>query len=212
MKDIELLLPRVFEAAAACPEPTAIRHLRDAAIEFCRRTRVWRESDEFELTEDGCEGLAPFQGTQIYEITSGSFVLDADGDEAGIPLDPVTIDWLDRERPGWRFEKGTPRWITQVAPNTVRIAPRATGRLRLELILLPSEDAIELPDVLVDTYARQLADGAIGAILLLPTDFRNPDLGAMHAGRFDQALGRFGARVPRGQQRAPRRVRPSSYF
>lgn len=211
MKDLDLLIPRVQVACASAPEPVIIRALRDAAIEFCRRTRIWRESDEFDLSTEGCEGLAPYAGTQIYEISAAKFFSD-DEDEGGVPLVPVTMDWLDRERPRWRSEEAPPTWITQTAPNMVRIAPKAEGRLRLELILLPAEDAIELPDVLVDTYARTIADGALGTILLLPGDFANPQLGAYHAGLFDQAIGRYGASVPRGQQRAPRRTRPSSFF
>ena len=217
MKDIELLLPRVLEKAAACPEPTAIRHLRDACIEFCRRTRVWRESDTFELSDDDDEALAPYERTQIYEISNAAFIAPADPEDdedatEDTPLDPVTMDWLDKERPNWRTEEGQPRYITQTGPNTVRIVPKAAGSLRLELILLPAIDADQVPDILIDNYSREIADGAIGSVLLLPAEFGNAQLGALHAGLFEQALGRFGDRIPRGQQRAPRRTRPSSFF
>ncbi|MPZ36678.1 MAG: hypothetical protein GEU95_01225 [Rhizobiales bacterium] len=204
MKDLELILPRVMEKAAACPEPTALRHIRDAAIEFCRRTRVWREQDTFEITTEGCEGLAPFLGTQIYEISHAAFTNDDCGDR---PLDPVTMDWLDKERPRWRDQEGTPRYITQSNPNTVRITPKAEGSLRLELILLPAIDTDQLPDILIDTYACEIADGAIAKVLMLPADWGNPGLAAAHAAMFDGHLGRFGNRVSRGQQRALRRPR-----
>jgi hypothetical protein len=204
MKDLELILPRVMEKAAACPEPTALRHIRDAAIEFCRRTRVWREQDTFDVGIEGCEGLAPYQGTQIYEISHAAFTNDDIGDR---PLEAVTMDWLDKERPRWREEEGTPRYITQSNPNTVRVTPKAEGSLRLELILLPAIDADQLPDILVDTYPREIADGALGTVLLLPADWANPGLAAAHAQAFDGHLGRFGNRVSRGQQRASRRIK-----
>lgn len=216
MKDIELLLPRVLEKAAACPEPTAIRHLRDAAIEFCRRTRIWRESDSFSmlaLTNPGSETLAPFEGSQIYEISHAAFIeTGAESDDPGTPLEAVTIDWLDQEHPGWREKEGPPRFITQSAPNTVTIAPKADGTLKLELILLPAEDADQVPDILIETYSRQIADGAIGAVLLLPGDFGNADLGAFHTAKFEEHLARFGDRIPRGQQRAKRRSKTSGFF
>src|SRR3990167_8730810 len=107
MKDIELLLPRVMEKASACPEPTAIRHIRDAAIEFARRTRIWRESDSFTLSEDEYEVLAVEPGASIYEISHARF--------GETDLEPVTIDWLDKERPGWRDEEGDPVYLTQSA-------------------------------------------------------------------------------------------------
>lgn len=206
MKDIELLLPRVMELAPTCPEPTAIRHLRDAAIEFCRRTRIWRESDTFAL-DGGCEAIAVEQDCALYEITHARF----DGRE----LLPITIDWLDKNDSGWRDRQGPPRWLTQSAPNTVRVvpAPEEAGTLELEMILTPSHDAERLPDILVETYANVLADGAAGRVLMLPAvEWTNPQLGAAHAAAFRDELGRWSDRVPRGQQRAKRRTTPSSYF
>jgi hypothetical protein len=203
MKDLDTLLGRVLERAAACPEPTALRYLRDAAIEFCRRTRVWRESDSFTLSGDDAEVLAVEPGAVIYEISHARL-----GD---IDLEPVTIDWLDAEEPGWRDDESGPRWITQSAPGTLRVAPAPDDddddELTVQLILIPSQDADQLPDFLVDDYPNVLADGALAKILALPADFGNPQLAIMHAQLFEAEIGRFGARVPRGQQRAPRRVK-----
>jgi hypothetical protein len=215
MKDLELLVPRVQENAPAAPEPTILRHLRDAAIEFCRRTRVWRSKETFTIGADGHDSVDVDPGRSIYEITHAAFIAaDAEDDDDGTPLDPVTIDWLDNEHPGWRNDEGPPRWITQWKPNTVRVVPKpeAAGTLRLELILLPAIDADQVPDILIDSYSREIADGAIGSVLLLPAEFGNAQLGALHAGLFQGHLGRFGDRIPRGQQRSRRRTKPSSYF
>lgn len=223
MKDIEELLPRVHEVAPACPEPTAIRHLRDAAIDFCRRTRVWRDYDEFPLGASACEAIAASSEAQIFEITHASVRVaepDEDEDESNedcrqiVDLEAKTVDWLDKEYPGWRDKEGTPLYLTQIEPNTVRVVPKPEvgSTLRLELILLPSVSAERLPDVLVVTYGQVIADGALGRLLLLPTDFSRPDLAAVHAKAFADALGRWGAQIPRGQQRAKRRTKTASFF
>lgn len=219
MKDIELLLPRVLEKAPMCPEPTAIRHIRDAAIEFCRRTRIWRVQDIFALTAEACEALAVYPGTHIFEITHAAWLAPGSGDQdRGIPLVPVTMDWLDKYRAGWRSEQSIPSWITQIAPNSVRLAPKPEpsddgyGSLRLELILVPSQDADQVPDILVDAYPLEIADGALARLLALPAEFGNPQLATAHAQAFADHLGRWSDRVQRGQQRALRRTRPSQYF
>jgi hypothetical protein len=220
MKDLELLLPRVLEKAAACPEPTALRHLRDAAIEFCRRTRVWRATESFALSTDDDECVAVETGVSIFEISHAEyFAADAVTGDKGTPLDAVTLDWLDKNRPGWRIEEGAPCYITQSAPDTVRVVPRpevlvppAPGTLTLELILVPTQDAEQVPDVLIEHYSREIADGALGAVLLLPAEFGNAELGAFHKAEFEKALGRWSDRIPRGQQRARRRTTPSSFF
>jgi hypothetical protein len=213
VKDIELLLPRVMEKAAQCPEPTAIRHLRDAAIEFCRRTRIWRESDTFDLTERR-EPLAPYTGSQIFEISAATYFNAEEDPEAdkGRLLDPAMPAWLDDEHEGWRIAEGTPSYITQISPNSVQVTPWEAGKLTLELILLPAIDASEAPDILVDTYSREIADGALASVLLLPAEWGDAKLASVHAGLFAGHLDRFGARVPQGQQRARRRGRASDFF
>jgi hypothetical protein len=204
--DIELLIPRVQEQAPNTPEPMAIRHLRDAAIEFCRRTRIWRCKDSFKIkaTAD-CIDLCPVKGAQIMEITGASFHNE---DESVFGLEAIRKDLLDREHPGWENGPGTPTWITQANPETVSIAYPATGTLKLNLVLLPAANAVELPDFLVDTYAKELASGAAAEILLRPGDAYNPDLAAPLAQRFGERLDHFQHKVGKGEQKAPYRSRP----
>jgi hypothetical protein len=210
MKDIIELVPRVHEVAAAAPEPTVIRHLRDAAREFCRRTRIWRTTESWTLGTGACEVVAVDQETELFEISHAKL--------GETDLEAKTIDWLDKERPGWRAEEGTARIITQVSPKTVRVTPKPEIdddnplTLTLELILLPSHDTERLPDPLIDTYAQMIADGALGRVLALPSDFAQPDLAAVHARAFETALGRWGNLVPRGQMKAKRRVKPAKSF
>lgn len=211
MKEIFDLIPRVQEVCPTCPEPTAVRHLRDAAREFCRRTRIWRASESWQLGTESYEVVAVDQEAELYEISHAA--LDK------TDLEPRTIDWLDKECAGWRGDEGPARFITQVAPNTVRVVPKpeinedAPPTLTLELILLPSQITERLPDVLVDTYPQDIADGAIARILALPsTDFQDLQTASVHSAAFQRALNRWGDRVPRGQMRAPRRVRPAKTF
>lgn len=205
MKDLDKLLPRVMEHAANCPEPTALRHLRDAAIEFCRRTRIWRETDTFALGTDKSEVLAVAPEAAIFEITHARF--------CHTDLKAATLDWLDANEPGWRDRCGPPVWFTQSAPNTVRVVPHpdVAGDLTLQLILQPADDAEQLPDILIDNYARVIAEGALGHILLLPAEFGNAQLAAAHLTLFEDAIGRLSAKLPQGQQRAKRRATPGGF-
>jgi hypothetical protein len=211
MKDIDLLLPRVLEKAPACPEPSAIRHIRDAAIEFSRRTRIWRETNEFVIDPEGEDDIIVGADRAVFEISHARFA-DVTGDSI-VDLDPRTIDWLDENEHGWRDQTGQPKWITQTAPDTVRIAPMpdASGTLTLETILVSSNNADQLPDILIDVYGKVIADGALGTLLMLPADFGNPQLAQLHAALFEQAIGHWADHIPLGQQRSKRRVK-SHYF
>ena len=129
MREIELLLPRVMERAPQCPEPTAIRHIRDAAIEFCRRTRVWRDSDTFDVASP-CEPLVFNESTQIYEISTARYFGpdEVPGIDPGQRLDPVMLAWLDEQIPDWQVAEGDPCYITQGSPNSIIIRVRARPR------------------------------------------------------------------------------------
>lgn len=204
MKDIELLLPRVLQYAAACPEPLAVRHIRDAAIQFCRRTRIWREQQDFVVkASNGSECLVPDRNTEIFEVTSATFY---DGDDNKAKLEPKALDWLDLHQKGWRDWEGNPRYVTQTAPDTLKIAGPADGRLTVELILIPAEKAQSLPDPLVLVYSKEIAEGAAAEVLLTPGDFQNVDLAAVFAQRFQRSLDHWANLIPKGQQKAPRRT------
>lgn len=201
-KDIDLLLRQVMPYAPACPEPLAIRHLRDAAIRLCERTKLWRDTDSFTVTTPESEGVCTIQDARLLEIRAAR--LDDQ------PLTPVTQDWLDDEFPDWEdvVEVADPKYVTQSAPNTVTLFPKATGTLSLRLILVPSEDATTLPDFLVDQYALEIGWGAAGEILTTPNaEFANPQLGLDFRARFEDRLNTLAWRATRGQHVAPLRTR-----
>lgn len=202
MKPLDLLFPRIMPRARNCPAPVAEAGIRAAAIEFCERTRLWRFEDSFETSEASCDVVAVPYGAVLHEIESARF--------NGSRLEPVSISWLDDEIGRWReMTASAASWITQVEPNTVRVVPAAEGRLDLSLILKPSNDASELPDWMIQSHAKELADGALAEILTIPGQpFYNPDLAIFHANRFRAELDRlFNANI-KGQQRAPTRTKP----
>ena len=201
-KDIDILLPRVMTSAPACPELTAVRFLREAAIDFCRRTRIWKETDSFTVASPDSETVCAIQDASIFEIRNA--VLDEN------KLTPVTTDWLDSEYPNWQFstDVAQSKYLTQIAPDTVSLYPRGTGKLNLSLVLEPSSTAETLPDFLVDKYGRYLADGALGRLLMVPDkEYSNPQLASVHETRFEQALPAIMVRVAKGQHGARLRTR-----
>lgn len=205
MKPLDLLFPRIMPRAKNCPDPVAEAAIRTAAIEFCQRTRLWRFEDSFEVSEASCNVMAVPSGAVLHEIESARF--------NGLPLEPVSISWLDDGIYEWRTKTASAaQWITQLAPDTVRVIPAAEGLLDLSLILKPSEEADKLPDFMVQSYGRVLADGALAEILTIPGQpFYNPDLAIFHSNRFRAELDRLFNMNIKGQQRAPTRTKPH-YF
>lgn len=207
MKSLDLFAAHVNQYAPGCPEPTLYFGVRQAAIEFCERTRLWRYDDEFQVTFDDAEGIFAPASAEIHEIEAVSF--------NGQPLEPKTTAWLDEHMRGWRTSgqvTGVPHYVTQTEPNTIRLVPFVAGTLGLHVWLKPSQDAVQLPDWMVDQHRETIAHGALARILLMPSQtFTNPELGIVFANSFQSKLDALSNRGFTGQQRAPLRTRATFY-
>lgn len=206
MKDLDEFLPNIRMYAPGVADPTAYFGIRQAAIEYCERTRFWRFDDEFNITADDCEILLAPQESVVHEIDEVWF----DGQK----LRKVTPQKLDELLPHWRSgderPTGQPGYVTQLLPNTISLVPFGTGRVKLSLILKPAQDAEQVPDFLVDQQRETIAFGALSRILLIPNQsFTNPDMAAALGQAFQQRIDGKSTLGSTGQQRAPVRTRAS---
>lgn len=203
MKELSEFLPAINPFAPGCAKPTAFNWIRQAAAEFCERTRLWRYEDQFKVVADD-EFIAVPNGVVIHEIESAAF--------DGRPLTPRSISDLDKENGRWREDMGSPSGITQASPDTLRLVPRSAGTLTLSVFLKPSMDADEVPDWMVDQYRQVIADGALARILVIPNQsFTNVDMAAVFSQSFQAALARLAFKGFTGQQRAALRTRPNFF-
>lgn len=199
MTDLDAFLTIVKQYAPGVADPTAYFAIRQAAIEFCERTRLWRYEDEVAATGD--EDLFAPAGAVIHEIETIRF--------DGRPLTAATPQFLDRALPEWRLGvDGAPAYYTQTAPDTLRLVPAQAGTVNLYLTLKPSQDADTLPDFMAAQYREIIAHGALGRILLIPNQsFTNPDMASMFGTAFQQRLDALFSKGSTGQMRARVRVR-----
>lgn len=202
MREIEELLPQVIPYATGCADPTAIQHIRDAAVRFCERTRCWRHIDTFKTTNNHHQIMAVPLGAVLFEIEWAKF--DNRELEAKIP----DVDTWHHQDQAYAY----PRYITQVNPSCVSIEPHAEGELMISLFLKPSQETDMLPDFLVSHMARNIADGALATLLLLPNQpFTNPQMAMAFEAKFQASLDKNFDFNLRGQQRARKRTR-ANYF
>lgn len=202
MKDIADILPHIDQYAPGCPAPTAYFGIRQAAIDFCERTRLWRYEDDFDIPGDESESITTPYGSVLHEIELVQF-----DDE---DLEPQTTDWLDKNCRGWRANEltGQPSYVVQTEPNTLRVVPWVAGHINLFLWLKPSQDATELPDFIIDQYRETIAHGALARILMMPGQpFSNPNLAGTFGALFTSKLDTLMRASARGQQRGRTRTR-----
>lgn len=200
MIDLEAFLPSILSNAPGCPEPTAFANIVKASQEFCERLRLWRNEAVLSVAPDVASVVPVPAGSELFEIESARF--------AGRDLTPISLQDLDAKYPGWRDLSGSDaKWITQVEPGTVRLVPACAGDLSLSILLRPTDQAEQLPD-LFSQYTEMIADGALGEILMLPAQsFTDPQRAQFYASRFENKLGSMFNRTIKGQQRAQTRIR-----
>lgn len=205
MIDLEQFLPHIIPQAPGCPVPTAFAGIIKAAQDFCERTRLWRDQDQFNVTPTSCNVICAPEGADLFEIEAAS--LD------GVALEPISLGDLERRLPGWRTdEPGVGRYITQTEPGSILVLPRTTGKLALATILRPANDADQLPDFLGKLYERTIVDGALAEILMTPgQNFTDPNRAQFYSARFEGKLSKILNRTVQGQQRAKMRTRPSFF-
>lgn len=207
MRDIDELLVDVLPKAPSCPEPIAVQYLREAAIELATKARNWKETDTVSFAAPDYEQLVPFQDARILAIEAAWF--------EGQKLQPIDTSALDDLLPNWQDAEaagGTPRYLTQLRPDTLSVAPRAIGVLKLRCILVPSAKATSLPDFMIDHHGIDIGKGALGRILTHPqAEWANPQLGGLYLGEFQAILARAHHKALKGQQNAPLRTKASLF-
>lgn len=202
---LDAFLPQILVRAQGCPEPIALDAIRQAAIEFCSSTRLWRYTDTFAFT--GNSEIATPDYSVLMEIENARM--------DGRALTPVSINYLNDAYPDQDWETldaSFPKYITQKSDGSFMVVPAVEGQLKMTLILKPSNDAEELPDFIDNEYRRVITDGALAEIMMIANQpYSNPDLASVHSARFQQSLDSLATKTISGQQRAPVRTKPSLF-
>ncbi len=231
---MEQWLPLIWPSAHNCPVPMVYDHVRNAAEEFCKRTRAWRfraTLDMSTVTGGGGGGgglpyVLPFAlggsggggGTssvvELYtpQTPPGTVVFELEKAFLNGTTELCPVSYDDHTPEEWVLDS-TPREICQVVPGGFILFGRGdgSGQLMLSMFLKPDSGNapfdLELPDWMFQSFGRLIADGALARILALPEkSWTNPETAAHHLARFEAGCDRNFALNRRGQQRAPIRT------
>lgn len=205
MVNFDEALNLVMPFLPSCPEPIAIDGLRNATIDLCERTHIWKGEDKFTMSASIGDVCVPYEATLI-KIEDARF--------NGSRLQPISANALNERFlcKDWRDLRGTAAFITQTDHNTVVVVPKQDGELTLQTILAPSFDAVRIPRFIMSRYKQTLAQGAIAYAMMIPSErYYNPELAMSFRAKFERDLDRLSTNGYTGQQGAPIRSKPS-YF
>lgn len=209
---LKAFLPHVMPFVDGCPRPVAELQLRNAAIEFCERTRAWRHMMAVTLTAQNQSVSSP-NYTAIHEIEDATF--------DGVALTPTQFTDVGPTELTGQESLGFPRYVTQIAPSMLSVYPFATGTLRMSVFLKPRSgqafgtdpddplhDAYNMvPEFMLSQHADTIAAGALSRIMALPKQrFTNEAMAGFYMSKFMEHCDRKSDTSMRGQQRAPKRT------
>jgi hypothetical protein len=183
---------KIAPVAPGCPIPTIIHHVRDAAIDVCKRTLLWRYTQEYITLTAGVYAYD-------YDVPDGSEVASiihartADGD-----ITPMTQEEAHRRFPQWPSTDATtygdPHYTTQFNPGQFCLIPipddSKIRSITMFLALKPARDSLFMDRLFFDEAEPLILHGALHTLLALPNkSWSSQELSSFHAKQFAYKTG-----------------------
>jgi hypothetical protein len=200
------LLSEILVEVPGVSDPLAEQALRNAAIEFCERTWVWRVDQEPLPAE---AGIADYE-LELPDDTALVKVLDVwfQGDR----LTPAGPHELACEYDDWANETGTPKFYTQQSTGAViLLVPKPDAALAdaltAKLAVKPARAATGMDADVLEKYFEAIAFGAKANLLAMSNKpWSNAQDADRNRSRFASAMGAANVAASKGHVRAPKRV------
>ena len=199
--------PHILPLVRGCDTDTVDFHLRQAAIEFCRRSQCWRA--ELPITPvAGTETyLVPLPADSVASMLLDFTVLDSDGNSG----DDYHLVAPNRGRQLERnFRTASYVYLSDDGLSiSVQPIPDSTdAQLVPYFSLKPSQTAAGIPDFLFAQYVDAIVAGALGRLLDMPkTPWRDAAEAGLQRGKFSSECGNASVRTSRGNASSATRSR-----
>ncbi len=187
---VDAWFDEVVPAAQLCPNPIIRKDIVNACRDLCRRSMLWTQQ---------LAAIDVVAGQAEYPLTvSGADLVGVDRAQFdGKQMDPVSETALDedtREPEYWRTRPiDVPKRYYVDAQYNIRLVytPNAskTDALVVWAIVMPPQDAVEVPDFLYNEFKETITTGAKGRLLLRPNmPWSDTQLGAGFMNTYEQML------------------------
>ena len=187
--------PYVLPSVIGCPNPTVDHHIRQAAIEFCRRTLCYTVTLD-PITADGV-----------------SFKFDLDLPSQTQPVKIMAAEVAGRDYPVVDTQRGL-QLVRQDSvadfcftqdKKTLNVHPlRTKGEsVVVDMALMPTQTATSIADDVAVPYMQEIAYGAIASLQMLPGQaWTDPGMASANKTLFNQRIATVSMHFARGQAAA----------
>ncbi len=167
--DWEQFLKEVQPDVKGCPAQITENAIRNAAIEFCNESRVWRDqAADINILQDNA---GPYT-IDISAINSGQALILATHKvkpvNNNLPLKVYPIQLQDDRYT--RTGRAEPQWYYFQTPDTLFVGPGVPQEdvtAEVFVTLKPTRDSTSGPDFLFDDWLEQIAHGAKARLMAM---------------------------------------------
>lgn len=200
----ESYLPEVNPEVPACPHPIMVNAVRNAAIEFCEKTLIWRED------LDAITILTDKRGYDLDPPTDTVIVVPIYVAVDGEIIRPASVDQLDDVSLYQRVLK-TSRTYDMISASRLQLGwePDAdlTSGLEVRAALRPSSSADGADTTIYEEWHEDIAAGAKARLMMMPNkNWTNPQLAMYYQNMFDAGIGEAKAVIGKGRTRVSQQV------
>jgi len=201
---------KVLPEVSGCPPIVAEDKIRDAIIEICQSTSIWRKELPTFYTSDGTPTYEILMDDyeQLCQVSWGYLVLEASNER--FDLDVVSEDELDASsNKGWRALEGTPKFVYMASPITIRLAiiPNQQFACYLGIFVKPTQASFEAPKWFFDQYLETIACGAKAKLLNMKgRSWYDPKAAADELMDFNKGIQDIRNAATRSHTRGPKHV------
>lgn len=175
---LDAFLPFVMAAARGLPETMAIAYIRQACIEFCRRSNAVRRHVTLDQQRHVVDyPIWPEDSEQVVRLSEV---------RVGTSTYRARRDHLEFGHWGVRYT---------VRDGLVHLSARpqkdVPGAIEIRFVVAPTQTACEVDSVLYHDWQNAIEDGALARIYQLPGyEFTEPRLATSRGASFDERIAR----------------------
>lgn len=207
MTNYTSFLPQVMPYVKDCPQPIIEDAIRNAAIEFCEKTHIWKED---------LDAISIVGGTSEYTVVvpTGATLMSIDScwysDRLLIPKGSDELARIFRLC-DWHSAEGDAVYYTRDTLDKIILVPTPqndlTDGLKIRGVLAPTRTSTSVEDFIFEDHLDAIAAGARARLYAIPGQpFSDVTLALLHRREFLAGVGEAKIKANKGMTRASLRV------
>lgn len=198
IKLFNTLYDEVLPELSGLPQPLALNAIRNAAIEFCERSRVWSE-DAAAMNSVAAQPrynfVSPVAEAEVTGVLqawyNGIEIFPKTAAQLGALLSDVGSTYVSAIP--WTEQTGVPKYYLIERPDQFILAPfpdeAIAGAIEMKVILKPTRAATGMEQWIFDKFFMQIAAGTKARLCAMPgKPWSSPELVTYYNGIFEAGI------------------------